>query len=549
MKKLFLTLIVTLAFSGTIFAQHPETAYPGFYDPDYADQAALYASIMIDGVAVDVETANWEMLEVVAFVYTDGEEVQRSYAMWLDDQYLIYGELFPTLNADAVYYNEPGEELHFKMHDHVTGKDYAATYGIIWDGDGTEVTISTGEQHWEGFEDPDHPLMLVFTEVGGDDEGYTLLIEGYGEDNADTNKGYYLIASPVTEAITPTSENHFITDNYDLYYFDQGREKEWVNYKDTENGGWDVVNGKGYLYASQTTTVLTFAGTPNTDGEVTLEYNEEATDFPGLNLVGNPLADDAYIGRGYYRMNRDTREGLVPAGADESIDAMEGIFVIAEEDGETMTFSTTPTLKLRTKLILNLQSSSATLIDRAIVNFENSQELPKIEILNSNSKIYFQKESHDLATLNAGDMGEIPVCFKAVKNGNYTLSFKSEEVTFTYLHLIDNKTGNDVNLLETPYYSFDATTSDYESRFRLVFATGSSVDGGNFGFVNSSGNFCIFGIEGEATVQVVDILGHMLSSETFSGSYEKKLNVAPGVYMLRLIQGNDIKVQKVVVRR
>ena len=283
------------------------------------------------------------------------------------------------------------------------------------------------------------------------------------------------------------------------------------------------------------------------DGEVTLEYNEGA-EFPGLNLVGNPLADDAYIGRGYYRMNRDTREGLIPAGADESIDAMEGIFVIAEEDGETMTFSTTPTFKLRTKLILNLQSSSATLIDRAIVNFENSQELPKIEILSRNSKIYFQKESHDLATLNAGDMGEIPVCFKAVKNGNYTLSFKSEEVTFTYLHLIDNKTGNDVNLLETPYYSFDATTSDYESRFRLVFATGSSVDGGNFGFVNSSGNFCIFGIEGEATVQVVDILGHMLSSETFSGSYEKKLNVAPGVYMLRLIQGKDVKVQKTVIK-
>ena len=81
-----------------------------------------------------------------------------------------------------------------------------------------------------------------------------------------------------------------------------------------------------------------------------------------------------------------------------------------------------------------------------------------------------------------------------------------------------------------------------------MFATGSSVDGGNFGFVNASGNFCIFGIEGEATVQVVDILGHMLSSETFSGSYEKKLNVAPGVYMLRLIQGNDVKVQKTVIK-
>ena len=147
-------------------------------------------------------------------------------------------------------------------------------------------------------------------------------------------------------------------------------------------------------------------------------------------------------------------------------------------------------------------------------------------------------------------MGEIPVSFKAEKNGSYTLSFTSEEVSFSYLHLIDNKTGNDVNLLQMPYYTFDASTTDYESRFRLVFATGTSADSetGSFGFVNASGNFCIFGIEGEATVQVIDILGHVLSSEQFSGSYEKKINVAPGVYMIRLIQGNDIRVQKMVVR-
>ena len=69
-----------------------------------------------------------------------------------------------------------------------------------------------------------------------------------------------------------------------------------------------------------------------------------------------------------------------------------------------------------------------------------------------------------------------------------------------------------------------------------------------FGFVNAMGNFCIFGIEGEATVQVIDMLGHVISSETFSGSYERKINGAPGVYLVRLIHGNDVKVQKVVVR-
>jgi hypothetical protein len=81
-----------------------------------------------------------------------------------------------------------------------------------------------------------------------------------------------------------------------------------------------------------------------------------------------------------------------------------------------------------------------------------------------------------------------------------------------------------------------------------VFATGSSVDGDSFAFINGMGNLCIFGIEGEATVQVMDALGHMVSSNTFSGSFEQKLNVAPGVYMIRLINGNDVKVQKIVIR-
>ena len=45
-----------------------------------------------------------------------------------------------------------------------------------------------------------------------------------------------------------------------------------------------------------------------------------------------------------------------------------------------------------------------------------------------------------------------------------------------------------------------------------------------------------------------DALIKNLSSETFSGSYEGKLNVAPGIYMLRLVNGNDVKVQKMVVR-
>ena len=187
-------------------------------------------------------------------------------------------------------------------------------------------------------------------------------------------------------------------------------------------------------------------------------------------------------------------------------------------------------------------------LDNAVVVFGEGRNLGKLSFRESSSKVYMTMEDEDCAVVFTTGMGEIPVNFKAETNGNYTLSFTNEEVTFSYLHLIDNMTGIETNLLETPYYTFNAQTTDYASRFRLVFATGSSVDGETFAFLNSSGDLAIFGIEGEATLQVVDVLGHILSSETFSGSYEKKLNVAPGVYLLRLINGDNVKVQKIIIK-
>ena len=143
-------------------------------------------------------------------------------------------------------------------------------------------------------------------------------------------------------------------------------------------------------------------------------------------------------------------------------------------------------------------------------------------------------------------MGELPVSFKAEENGSYNLSLSSEEVSFAYLHLIDNMTGADVDLLETPSYSFEAKTTDYESRFKLVFATGDNSDDDNFAFF-SNGSFVINN-DGEATLQVIDVTGRILSSESINGCTNVNVNAASGVYMLRLINGDNVKVQKVVVK-
>ena len=371
--------------------------------------------------------------------------------------------------------------------------------------------------------------------------------------------GYYLISSPMEGPIHPNNVEQLVSANasdFDLFRFNPNPVNPgmvWENWKQVgEHYHFDFEPGKGYLYANAGNVNLHFVGTPYAgNGEVTLHYDSEAS-LGGWNLVGNPFPSPAYIGnKAYLRMN-NAGTGFVPAATGEPIGAMEGIFVYTETDGEVLTFSTTPPTRSTDQLSVDVskitRSGLTTPIDRAILRFGEGDELPKFQFNEESAKVYIPQNDLDYAVITAESQGEMPVNFRADENGTYTLSFSCEDIEFSYLHLFDNKTGNDVDLLSTPSYTFNATTTDYESRFKLVYATGNSVTDNSFSFFNSNGSFSIFGIEGEATLQVFDVMGRVLSTETFNGSIEKQLNVAPGVYFIRLINGDDVKTQKIVVR-
>jgi hypothetical protein len=378
------------------------------------------------------------------------------------------------------------------------------------------------------------PFVLNFLTM----QTFTKDIAGYTENS---NDHYYLIASPIGE-VSPENVTNMISNSYDLFYFDQSSDLEWINYNG-DDGDYNLVPGKGYLYANSEDVTLTFTGFPYSgDGEVTLTYDANAN-FPGWNLVGNPFAQTTYITKPYYTMNDDGSEVIHVSG--NSVEAMEAVFVIADEDGETMTFSTEEPDR-SAALVMNVTGNRGTAIDRAIVRFGEESTLPKFMLNRNNTKIYIPQDNKDYAMVSVNsDMGEMPVNFKAAKNGTYTLGFTNEEVSFSYLHLIDNLTGVNVDLLERPSYTFNAQTSDYATRFKLVFATGNATDD-SFVFF-SNGNW-IINNDGKAIVQVVDVTGRILKNEQIDGCYSMSINAAPGVYMFRLINGNDMKVQKVVVR-
>ncbi len=474
----------------------------------------------------------------------------------------------PTSN-DKIYIASSYGNVNSRQDDYVfeAGKTYEFTVQIFGPTDGVNLNITDNGSAWTTVNNVTNPYTLPdlcaqttyqykVQGVNCDGNGsttewseaavftmpsfYTKHIDPYT-----THGGYYLIASPIGQ-VSPTKVSGMLDNEFDLYYFDNTEDLEWRNYKANAFG---LAPGKGYLYANSGNNGvgidLVFAGTANTEiNEVTLELSS-FTEFEGMNLVGNPFAVEAYIDRDFYRLAEGGAEVTADA-SDGAIQPMEGVFVYAEEYEETMFFSTENNNDKAAGLALNLTYGRGTIIDRTIVRFGDGRQLPKFQLNRNHTKLYIPQNGKDYAVVYAEEQGEMPLNFKAEMNGTYSLSLNSENVAFSYLHLIDNLTGNDIDLLVTPSYTFNARTTDYESRFKLVFVCGDANDDNDFAF-NSNGSWVINN-EGHATLQVIDITGSILKSEIINGCASINVNAAPGIYMLRLINGNEVKVQKIVVK-
>ncbi|MBQ3709405.1 MAG: InlB B-repeat-containing protein [Bacteroidales bacterium] len=411
----------------------------------------------------------------------------------------------------------------------------------------------------------------------------TLTVAGYG---TGTDK-WVFIASPVAGSIAPDdvvnllgsqiSENPVLY-NYDLYRFNQspamsndGRYLEWENYHqhNTQQDPFLLVNGQGYLYARQNNVNLFFNGTLNTGNvmSVNLDYDGSAR-LKGYNLVGNPFPCEAYVNRPFYRMN-DAGNNIEPVANYDSytpttIPPYTGIIVKADGANESVTFSTSApatstgnhgnlaiTLSQQTETTRG--SSTTVTHDKAFVSFNEGSRLGKFYFGEQNGNIYIPQGGEEYAIVSVGGRDamhcvstEIPVNFKATKDGTYTLTVNPEETEMAYLHLIDNLTGTNVDLLQTPSYTFEGKTTDYASRFKLVFSARKSIEEiGDEGFAFIHDGEII--IEADGIIQVIDMLGRVLVNRDANERITTD-GLVGGVYVLRLINGEIVKTQKIVVK-
>ena len=377
--------------------------------------------------------------------------------------------------------------------------------------------------------------------------------------------GWNLFAMPFNAGLNPTLIDGLIpsdpTTVYDLYRLKENATC-WENYKQHESDFCirPILGDGACLYATSVGTTLQKDGQiyPNTVEGDTAYLNKQGE---GWNLIANPYTFKAYVNKPFLRMNAEG-SALVPVANywETPLNVCEGIVVKADSIFEPVIFThtapqapTTSSGKGSLQIALSQANTrSNTVMDKAIVSFNDGIQLGKFYFGEQDANLYIPQGGKEYAIAYSEGQGEMPLNFKANKDGEYTLMVKPENVELGYLHLIDNMTGADVDLLGSPEYTFTAKPTDYASRFKLVFApqVPEPVEGPDPTFAFCANGDWIILNEGEATLQAFDVLGRQLSSEEIHSAFSIPHSEfpTPGVYVLRLINGNDIRTQKIVVK-
>ena len=374
-------------------------------------------------------------------------------------------------------------------------------------------------------------------------------ITGYG----DGDGKWYLLSAPSSPDVDPDDVENMITGDYDLFAFDYTEVgAEWQNYK---QHGFDLISGDGYLYANKENKDLVFTNEIDPIGGISYyvgitNTNEGTQPLNGFHLVGNFYPCNTYltidnVASAFYKMNNDHDE-IVTAAIGTPIAPGEGVFVLATSSTEQQVrfVKELPVTSFNNgNLIVNVSNNATrgNIIDNAIVYFGEGTSLDKFQMNPNHTKLYIPQEGKDYAVVSAEAKGEMPLNFKAETIGNYTISISTEDINFSYLRLIDNFTGENVDLLVDPEYTFIGSPRDNENRFRIVFSsTGSDIAMDDI-FAYQNGSDIV--VNGEGELQVFDVMGRLIATQHINGVQTVNVN-ANGVYIFKLNE----KTQKIVVR-
>ncbi|MBR6437582.1 MAG: InlB B-repeat-containing protein [Bacteroidales bacterium] len=354
---------------------------------------------------------------------------------------------------------------------------------------------------------------------------------------------------------TPAIGNtNLITGTYDLYMYDESADKEWVNYKAHTSYFANLTNSRGYLYRNAATMDITIEGALNTSdiSDYTLSRSGSDPSIIGFNFVGNPYQMDIYKGVAISNTYLETGYYVLDGGAwsvrddDVAIAPGAGILVQANSTGDgkklDVTYTNASAKANHDNIMFTVGNSEYSDVTYAM--FDEGHGLNKISHRNQDVPMLYipqNDENFAIAMMN-DDTKAFELNFKAMTTGKYTLSCKTKG-NYSYLHVIDRLTGEDVDMLLEGEYSFIASKQDNENRFivRLEYSENpAGFESSTFAWQNGSDII----VNGEGELQIFDVMGRRVSTVRVSGETTITAPSMHGVYIFKL---ND-KTQKIVVK-
>lgn len=376
---------------------------------------------------------------------------------------------------------------------------------------------------------------------------------------AKDSNGWHLIASSVNDM--PIAGSDFLTETYDLYRYNENT-ATWENYRSGHADFTTFEKGRGYLYANSNGITPAFVGTLN-NAAVTYQVTAaSSTASRGANVIGNPFPHNIYKGTGGAIDDSNLESGyyeLTYAGAwiahsfDDPILPGQGVLVVAKSNANVTIAKTNAEATAETsskgsvkRLKINVSGNGSE--DRAYAYFSEGDGLDKLDNFSSSAaQISILNGGDNYAIAHVGaDCKMMDVIFKNTKNADYTITLEGIE-DFSYLHLIDNLTGADTDMLIEKDYKFHANGNEYAERFKIICrdctGIGENAETSMFAYVNN-GNIVV---NGEGTLQLIDMTGRIINSVEINGTQILEKQTI-GVYVLRIVNGNEVKTQKIVVK-
>lgn len=360
------------------------------------------------------------------------------------------------------------------------------------------------------------------------------------------------------------------------------------------------IPGKGYLMAinadqtnvNRSEQFIQNRGTLN-NGDIDIDVTAKApewTELTGYNLLGNPyqsfLDFDAFVtgnqslwGSGdefsqtyavydpttdkYVQYKKNSSKGS--RAASQYINMHQGFFIQTSKSETQAHFTNnmrtndaTPNFRSEQPaypLINFIVTDSEGKTDLAIleVNRDENDGAKKLRMGSASGRIFFKYNDEKLAIFFRDNAeGSQSLHFSAEENGNFTLNWERANDNFSSLTLVDNITGVKTDMLTHDHYTFEGRTDDYTSRFKIVFGTinneeeeeDTTVE--NFAFFNNGSLI----VNGEGRLDVIDVLGRVVYTAELTDT-QNTVNLpynAKGVCMLRLSNGDNVKVQKMFVK-